>query len=99
MVVKVKDGTRGEVSLCTTRRFAHNIKGTSDSQEQTYCSQIGEGKAVPFKVVNCDAYENKATPTIYAMREIAWVLSTDKQKKYGFHSPKDWRKQREEDGL
>lgn len=95
MLVKIKDGTRSGQSLCRTCRFAHNIRGASDSQELTKCSALE--RQVPFSVVECNKYENKATPGLWDMKEIAWVLSTDKQKKFGFQSPKDWCKNRQDD--
>ncbi len=101
MVVKVKDGTRGSKSLCTSCHYSHIIKGTSDSQELTICAKLNswQGGVVPFRIVDCNEYSDKAMPALSDMRQLAWVLSTDKQKKFGFQSPKDWRKSREDDGL
>lgn len=98
MVVKVKDGTRDNSNLCTTCAFSVVIKGSADSEVATRCT-VMDYKEVPFRVVECNKYINKAEPSIYDMREIAWVLSTDKQKKYGFRSPKEWKKDREEINL
>ena len=96
MVVKVKDGTRGEQSLCKTCRYAKIVKGTAESQEITRCGVLET--LVPFKVVECNSYENKATPSLWDMQQLAWVLSTNKEKKFGFHNPKDWKRQKQEEG-
>lgn len=101
MVIKVQDGTRGSKSLCASCHYSHIIKGSSDSQEIVYCARItGDSTLVPFQVVECNDYADKSTPALHDMRSVAWVLSTDKQKRFGFQSPKDWRKNREgDDGL
>lgn len=101
MVLKVKDGTRSGVGLCTTCRYSHIIKGASESQQVTLCSQMSGTGQVPFAVVECNDYQNKAQTSLSDMRETAWVLSTDKTKRFGFQTPKEWRKNREfgEDGL
>lgn len=100
MVLKIKDGTRGTTNLCTTCHYSQIIKGSSDSQEVTVCSRLDNGwrgGVVPFKVVECNEYADKSMPSLSDMRSVAWVLSTDKQKKFGFQSPKEWRKTREDD--
>ena len=103
MVVKIQGGTRGSKGLCSTCSYSQIIKGTSDSEELVYCSRLSswEGGRVPFTVVECNEWADKSKPSLHDMRQTAWVLSTDKQKKYGFQSPKEWRKGREdnEDGL
>lgn len=103
MLVKIKDGTRSGQSLCTTCSYSQVIKGASDSQEIVFCGRLGswEGGRVPFKVVDCNEWADKSKPSLHDMRQTAWVLSTDKQKRFGFQTPKEWRKGREdnEDGL
>lgn len=58
-----------------------------------------DNKVTPFRIVDCNQYDNKSHASIWDMRDIAWVLSTDKQKKFGFKSPKDWKNEREELGI
>lgn len=101
MVLKIKDGTRGSTGLCSTCSHSQIIKGSSDSQELTLCRVMNayNGGTVPFKVVECNEFADKSKPSLRDMREVAWVLSTNKQKKYGFQTPKEWRKNKEEDGL
>jgi len=103
MVVKVKDGTRSGQSLCTTCSYSQILKGSSDSEEVTICSRLEgwRGGRVPFKIVECNEWADKSKPSLSDMRQTAWVLSTDKKKHFGFQSPKDWRKSREDndDGL
>lgn len=99
MVLKIKDGTRGATNLCTTCHYSQIVKGSSDSQEVTMCSRFEnwKGGTVPFKVVECNKYADKRIPALADMHLIAWVLSTDKQKKFGFQSPKEWKRSREDD--
>jgi hypothetical protein len=44
-------------------------------------------------MAECSEYDDKRQPSLMAMREIAWHVSTDKKKgTAGFYSPKEWDK-------
>lgn len=77
--VKIREGTRSEsgAPLCVTCRFSHVLKGAAESQEVYFCG-VQDGAKVPFRVVECNRWEDKTTPTLYMLEDLAWVLRTDK---------------------
>lgn len=90
---KVKGGTvdHSAPSLCKSCRYATIVQGHSLNQTITSCSRIGgEGKhVVPFPVSSCNEYDDKATPTLWEMKQIYWEVRTDRVGKIGFTSPEE----------
>jgi hypothetical protein len=87
MKVKVRGGTvkHGEPPLCSSCRYAIVVKGPRLGDEIVKCNAQAYQPPVRFPVTSCSAYENRATPTLWQMEEIAWVLrSSPGGKKVGF---------------
>jgi len=91
MQFKIKSGTRSAAHpLCNTCRWAVVIKGAAESQELIRCGAIDQ--MIPFPVVECSDYANKNDAELRDMRQIAWVVDTNRRR-VGFMSPEKWRKQ------
>lgn len=89
-------GTRsdGKIPLCNTCTYGQVMKGAAESNEVIYCNNISE--YIRTRIVQCSGYKNKSLTPIYEMKEIAWVLSTNKAKtKIGFQKYSAWRKDNE----
>jgi hypothetical protein len=73
MSVKVRGGTvnHGAPPLCTSCRYAVVARGARVGEEIVKCSALGN---LRFEVTSCSAYENRATPSLWQMEQIAWVL-------------------------
>ena len=73
MKVKVRGGTvnHGEPPLCTSCRYAIVAKGARLGDEIVKCHPVG---VLRFAVTSCSAYEDRATPSLWHMEQIAWVL-------------------------
>ena len=88
MRIKIRGGTasNGEPSLCLTCRFATVVKGASLRDEIIECSQLSYGRnRITFPVTVCTEYSDRRQPSLRAMEEIAWVLTSDpKKKEIGF---------------
>ena len=61
----------GEPSPCSSCRYAIVVKGVRIGDEIVKCNPLG---TVRFTVTSCSAYENRATPSLWQMEQIAWVL-------------------------
>lgn len=60
------------------------------------CNAVHPSGIVPGPVAECSAYINANQPSLVAMREIAWFISSDKKKgKAGFLTPEEYRKEQE----
>lgn len=81
-------------SLCLTCRCATVVKGMRIDEEFISCNMT-RGR-VRFKVTSCSDYDNKATPTLGAMQEIAWQLRTSASgKRIGFLSPTEAKRRKD----
>ena len=77
-------------SLCETCRMGIHIRGESSSQEFIHCRWF-EGE-VPFKVAECNWYQERTSTPLHEMEEIAWKFATDRSKKtIGFFKPSEYR--------
>lgn len=76
---KISQGTpkHDESSLCATCRNAHRISGESLDQETTFCTLPEPSRLISFKVHHCNKYSDERLPSLYSMKEIAWVVRTD----------------------
>lgn len=99
--LKVLRGTRSSnaARLCDTCQSGLVRKGAAESDEHVYCT-ITE-REVRNWVVECNRYVNRSQPSLWAMKQIAWVLRTDsKRQAIGFVPAKEWeRKHADEDLL
>ncbi len=93
--MKVQNGTRRDgPALCKSCRRSVIMASAENNREAVYCHSIEE--YIHTKVTECNAYEDKATPSLYEMESIAWVLVTKKAgRDIGFRalSAKDYKKE------
>lgn len=82
---KVYDGTpHGNRSICATCRFAQNIRGIQ-MQQDSFCLRLGSMPVrIGYPVEQCNGYEDKRTPSIYDMQQIAWSVTSRQRGPVGF---------------
>ena len=82
---KVIGGTpRGSNSLCLSCRFSQIMRGFQ-LQTEIRCLRLGQiPPLVRISVAECSGYENKATPSLYQMMEIAWNVTSRSRGPAGF---------------
>ena len=88
--IKVRNGTpNSDGSLCFSCRNAIRIK-TTHGGEYLRCGVLGE--FLKKRIANCSEYEDKGKPSVYELKQIAWMLETDKVRgPVGFAPPKKQR--------
>ena len=82
---KVKAGTpQGNRSLCLDCRNAHVVRGLN-FQERIYCRVLSAStQLVTFPVEQCSVFDDKRTPSLYAMEIIAWNVTSRNRGPVGF---------------
>jgi len=71
--------------MCDSCQSGVVRKGASESDEHIFCTHINCG--VEIRVVECNQYQDRSQPSLWDMRQIAWVLQTDsKRQRIGFMS-------------
>jgi hypothetical protein len=98
--LKVLDGTRSSCAprLCDTCHTGGVRRGAADSDEHVYCTLIE--REVRTRVVECNRYTDRNQPSLWDLRQIAWVLRTDaKRQKIGFIRAKEWERLHEDEEL
>ncbi|SRR5258708_32024214 len=84
----VQRGTRSFDSprLCDTCESGVVIRGVAEGEEQVFCSLME--RSVAMRVAECSQYHDKAQPSLWAMKDIAWTLDIDrKRQRIGFTAP------------
>lgn len=89
-MIKVQNGTRSDTkAICKTCAHGVVARGSADSNEFIHCGFMG--KRITMVVTECNKYIDSSQPSLYDLREIAWVLETSKNRNViGFTSPQDW---------
>ena len=98
--LKVLHGTRSldAPRLCDSCTNGVIQRGAAESDERVYCDFIR--RPVHMRVVECNVYENRAQPPLWAMKEIAWVLQVDsRRERIGFIKATDWERKHEDEPL
>ena len=98
--LKVLKGTRSAHTprLCDTCRSGVVRRGAADSDEQIYCTIVE--REVRTRVVECNRYVDRTQPSLWDLRQIAWVLRTDnKRRAIGFVPAKEWERLNEDEEL
>jgi hypothetical protein len=71
-------------------------KGAAESDERIYCTIME--RDLETRVVNCNCYVDRSQPSLWAMKQIAWVLRTDsKRQEIGFVRAKEWERKHEDE--
>lgn len=91
MKIKIRGGTTSE-DLCTTCTMSHIFTdATGDTTRVCTCDQMLW--RMPKKIVKCNSYNEEKAVHIEEMKQIAWVLRTDKGgKSIGFSRYRDLSK-------
>lgn len=89
MSLKIQDGTRPDIRLCDSCRYAQIVKGSQQGQEIVYCNDSGNEKIMPFKIVQCNSYVDKKGMTKHEAKDIGWVIEIKNGKYLGFKPPKE----------
>lgn len=98
--LKVLGGTRSldAPRLCDSCQSGVVLRGASDSDELIHCTVME--RDVKTRVVECSRYIDRSRPSLWDMRQIAWVLQTDsKRQKIGFLRAKEWERKHENEEL
>ena len=98
--LKVLNGTRSAHAprLCDTCQNGIVRRGAAESDEQIYCNFIR--REVHTRVVECNVYSDRSQPSLWELRQIAWVLDVDsKRQQIGFLRAREWEKQHENEEL
>jgi len=97
--IKVINGTRaGEKRLCDTCSEGIVMRGASANEEAVFCEEMR--RHVPIHVVECNRFKQGGQPSLWDLREIAWVLNVDsRRQKIGFLTAAEWRKQNDDSDL
>jgi hypothetical protein len=98
--LKIQNGTRSALAprLCDTCQSGAVHRGSAESDEHVYCNFIR--REVRTRVVECNVYVDRFQPSLWDLRQIAWVLEVDsKRQRIGFLRAKDWEKQHEAEEL
>ena len=91
--LKILSGTRSSLAprLCDTCQSGVVRRGAADSDEHVYC--LVTGRDVATRVVECNRYVDRHKPSLWDMRQIAWVLRTDSNRqRIGFIRAKEWER-------
>jgi hypothetical protein len=64
-------------------------RGAAESDEHIYCTILEQ--EVRTRVVDCNRFTDRTRPSLWDLRQIAWVLRTDsKRQAIGFIRAKEW---------
>jgi hypothetical protein len=81
----INGGRTTSKRLCDTCEHGVILRGASESEELVYCNEMM--RPVAIQVVECNRYKEGGTPSLWDMRQIAWVLNTDpNRQKIGFQA-------------
>jgi hypothetical protein len=74
------------------------MRGPADSEEYIHCSLME--KPIRMRVTECNRYLDRSQPSLWVMKEFAWVLESDsRRQKIGFVTAKEWRKSNQDENL
>jgi hypothetical protein len=91
--LNVLSGTRSAHAprLCDTCQSGVVRRGAADSDEHVYC--LVTERDVATRVVECNRYVDRNKPSLFDMRQIAWVLRADSShQRIGFIRAKEWER-------
>ena len=98
--LKVLSGTRSSHAprLCDTCESGVVRRGAAESDEQIYCTIIK--REVQSRVVECNRFIDRSQPSLWDLRQIAWVLEVDgRRQRIGFVRAQEWEKLHENEEL
>ena len=98
--LKVLNGTRSSTTprLCDTCQSGLVRKGAAESDERIYCFIME--RDIKTRVVECNRYVDRAQPSLWEMKQIAWVLNADsKREAIGSVRAKEWERKPQDEEL
>ena len=98
--LKVLGGTRslGAPRLCDSCQSGVVRRGAPDSDEEIFCTITEQRLA--RAVVECNRYVDRNQPSLWDMRQIAWVLDTDpRRQRIGFIRSREWEAKHTDEDL
>ena len=98
--LKVLNGTRSALAprLCDTCQSGVVRRGAAESDEHVYCTFIR--REVRTRIVECNVYTDRSQPSLWDLRQIAWVLDVDaKRQRMGFLRSLEWERDHEDEEL
>lgn len=98
--LKIMNGTRSSSipRLCDTCQSGLVRKGAAESDERIYC--LITERDVETRVVECNRYVDRAQPSLWEMKQIAWVLNTEsKREAIGFVRAREWERKHQDEEL
>ena len=96
--LKVLNGARSSSAprLCDTCDNGLMRKGAAESDERIYCTIME--RDLETRVVECNRYVDCSQPSLWAMKQIAWLLKTDsKREAIGFVRAGEWERKDEDE--
>ena len=98
--LKIHGGTRSDLSrrLCDTCHSGVVRKGASDNQIHIHC--LLTEQRIERTVIECNRYVDRSQPSIWDMRQIAWVLEVDaRRQRIGFVRAGEWERKHDDEEL
>jgi hypothetical protein len=98
--LKVLGGTRSPHArrLCDSCQTSVVTRGAPDSDEEIFCTITS--RRLARAVVECNRYVDRNQPSLWDMRQIAWVLDTDpRRQRIGFIRSKAWESKHADEDL
>jgi hypothetical protein len=84
--------------LCDTCQYGVVRRGAPESDEEIFCTLTEQRLA--RAVVECNRYLDRTLPSLWDMRQIAWVLDTDsKRQRIGFIRAREWERNNPDEEL
>lgn len=86
--IRIEDKTN---SLCDTCKYATRVKNVGQNRVGIVCSQIRKFDEVSYVYPKdeCGFWRDRNFVDLYDMKQVAWIVNTDKKNQIGFVSPKD----------
>ena len=98
--LKIVNGTRSSSTprLCDTCQSGLVRKGAAESDERIHCLLME--RDLKTRVVECNRYVDRAQPSLWEMKQVAWVLNTNsKREAIGFIRAKEWERMHQDEEL
>ena len=98
--IKVFHGTRSVDAprLCDSCENGLITRGAADSEERVFCLRMKQ--RLTMRVTECNQFEDRGQPQLWALKEIAWILHVDsKRKPIGFLPAREWLEQNDDEDV
>lgn len=84
---------------CKDCQYAH-VREQETGQRTLLCNAVYPiVQTVRTRVETCNDFKANVGSELTAMKEIAWMISSDRKNKIGFFSPAEWKALKKENGV